>query len=238
VALTTALLEASLAAGVRRFLFTSSSSVYSPDSPIPTPEEAPLRPVSLYGRSKRIAESIVEQYGQQGLATTIIRPAIVYGPGDRAFTPLALRLARLPLLPLVNGGRNRLDLVYVADVARLLSVAAQHPLAAGRVYNAGPGQPTSIVELVAAYRTLSGHGPRLVAIPIGMVNGTARLLRPLAGTFGPRAAAALSPEAIALLSLDFHLDMRRAAQELGFQPRYSLLDGLRETLSIRRNKTG
>lgn len=127
VEFTQSLLGASYAAGVGRFLLVSSSSVYSPDAPIPTPETAALQPLSLYGRSKLLAEQAAGAYQQCGLPTTIIRPSIVYGPGDRTFTPLALRLARLPVLPLVNGGRQRFDLVYVTDVADLMWTAPSIP---------------------------------------------------------------------------------------------------------------
>jgi nucleoside-diphosphate-sugar epimerase len=112
---TEALLEASLEAGAGRFVFISSGAVYSLDAPVPTPEDGPLRPFSAYGRSKLLAEEKVRAYQDKGVDTTIIRPPITYGPGDRYFTPLALRLARLPILPLINGGRNSLDLVFAGD---------------------------------------------------------------------------------------------------------------------------
>jgi nucleoside-diphosphate-sugar epimerase len=230
VEFTAALLEASLAARVGRFLYVSSSSVYAPEAPVPTPEDAPLCPLSLYGRSKLLAEEAVRASQERGLLTTIVRPAIAYGPGDRAFTPLALRLARLPFLPLVNGGRHKLDLIYAADVADLLWTVAQRPAAAGRVYNAGPGQPTSLYELASLYRQLAGHGPRITPIPSRLVVGTAPIARLLARPFGPQAAAIFSPQAIALLTLDLHLDMRRAAEELAYHPRHSLKQGLALTL--------
>lgn len=211
---TAALLEATLAADVGRFLYVSSNSVYSPNAPVPTAEDAPLQPISLYGRSKLLAEEAVRDYQKRGLATTIIRPSIVYGPGDRAFTPLALRLARLPLLPLVNGGRNQLDLVYAADVAELLWTAAQHPVASGRTYNAGPGKPTSLYELIIAYRALTGSGPRILSISPRVINHLTWL----------------APQTATLLTLNLHLDMRRAAEELAFRPRYSLKEGLALTL--------
>jgi UDP-glucose 4-epimerase len=212
---TAALLEASLAANVGRFLHVSSNSIYSPHVLIPTTEDAPLGPISLYGRSKLLAEEAVSRYQERGLATTIIRPSIVYGPGDRAFTPLALRLARLPFLPLVNGGRNLLDLAYAADVAELLWTAAQHPIAIGRVYNAGPGKPTSLYELIAAYRQLTGSGPRILPISTSIINSLSWL----------------APQAMTLLTLNIHLDMRRAAEELNFHPHYKLKEGLAATLA-------
>ena len=119
------LLAAALDAGVGRFLFVSSSSVYSPDVEVPTPEDALLGPISSYGRSKLLAEEKVRAFQARGLATTIVRPPIIYGPGDRYFTPMALKLARMPLLPVVNGGHNLMDMVCAVDVAQLLWRAAE-----------------------------------------------------------------------------------------------------------------
>jgi nucleoside-diphosphate-sugar epimerase len=233
VEFTAALLAASREASVNRFLYLSSSSVYSPSVAVPTPEEAALEPFSLYGRSKLLAEAAVNAYQGQGFATTIIRPTIAYGPGDRAFTPLALRLARLPVLPLVNGGRQRLDLVYAADVAALLWAAARHPAAAGRVYNAGSGQPISLYELITLYKQLTGRGPHILPVPSRALAGVAGvgrpLLRPL-GRWGAAVASSLSPQALALLTLDLQLDIRRATAELGYRPRYRLAEGLALTL--------
>ena len=225
------LLEAAHRAGVGRFLFASSSSVYDRGAPVPTPETAPLRPRSAYGRSKRAAEGQVRAFQAQGLATTIVRPAVIYGPGDRYFTPTALQLARLPLLPLVDGGRRLFDLIYVRDVAELMWQAARSPAAAGRVYNAGPGTAVTLRDLVHAYRQLTGRGPRILSIAPVWARRSGPLLRPLLARLVPGAGAALTPAGVDLMSRDLHLDMTRAASDLNFQPRFSLKQGLAETLN-------
>ncbi len=227
---TEALLATCLESGAGRFVFVSSSSVYSSDAPVPTPENGPLRPFSSYGRSKLMAEEKVRAYQEKGLAATIIRPPITYGPGDRYFTPLALRLARLPLLPLVNGGRNALDLVFAADVAELLWQAGRSETGSGRVYNAGPGAYTSIYDLVQSYRRINGRGPVILAVTPAAAKRTAWLSRRLIKPFVPEAAEALTPAGLSLMSRDLHLDMSRAAQDLGFYPRFSLDQGLARTL--------
>jgi nucleoside-diphosphate-sugar epimerase len=172
----------------------------------------------------------VEEYQDRGLATTIVRPCVAYGPGDRYFTPLALRLAGLPILPLVNGGRARLDLIYVRDLAELLWLAGQEPAAAGRIYNAGPGRPGTLADLVQAYRELTGRGPRIVPVSPWAARCTAWLSRTLLRPFIPEAAGALTPQGFDLMSRDIHLDITRAQEELGFRPRFTLKDGLAETL--------
>lgn len=227
VAWTADLADAARAASVSRFVYVSSSAVYSLAAAVPTPEDAPLAPQSLYGRSKQMAETLLRNHD---LPLTIVRPSVIYGPADRYFTPLALRLARLPLLPLVNSGRNLMDLVYVRDVAELLVLAATRPEAHGRVYNAGPGTPTSLFDLVQAYRQLTGKGPRIVDVNLALARHTTWLTRPVVGRLFPGVAGALTPAGLALMSRDIHLDMTRARAELGFAPRHTLADGLAATL--------
>ncbi len=229
---TEAVLAASVQAGVERFLYVSSSSVYAPDAAVPTPEEGSLGPTTAYGRSKLAAEEAVRSYQQGGLAATIARPPLIYGPDDRYFTPLALRLARLPVLPLVNGGRALMDLIYARDVAELLWRAATRPEAVGRVYNAGPGDPTSLRALVESYRALTGRGPRILPVSPALAGRTAWLSQLLMGPVMPEARAALSPQGVAMMARDLHLSMDRAAAELDFRPRYDLENGLRETLGL------
>jgi nucleoside-diphosphate-sugar epimerase len=224
------LLDACLAAGCGRFIFVSSSSVYAPDVPVPTPEESFLRPLSAYGRSKLMAEEAVRTYQYKGLPATIIRPSVIYGPGDRHFTPLALRLSRLPLLPLVNGGRSLIDLVYVGDVADLMWRASLSPEAINRVYNAGSGQPTTLFDLVQTFRHLSGGGPHILSVSPQFVERIAWLSRPLLKATLPGLEFTLSPEGIAMMNHDHHLSMKKAASELDFQPSYRLEDGLKKTI--------
>jgi nucleoside-diphosphate-sugar epimerase len=227
---TTAMLAAALAAGASRFIFASSIAVYSLAAPVPTPEDAPLQPFSIYGRSKLLAEENVRAYQQKGLPTTIIRPPIIYGPGDRYFMPIFLRLVRLPVLPLINGGRNALDLVFAGDVAELLWRAASRDAAAGQVYNAGPGKVTSIFDLIQSYRRLTGKGPIILPIKYKTAQRAAWPLRRLLKPFIAAADDALTPLGLSLMSRDLHLDMSRAAHDLHFTPRFNLDQGLARTL--------
>lgn len=231
VELTGRLLAASLEAGVRRFVFASSPSVYALDVPVPTSEDAPLRPISDYGHSKLEAEELVRAFQARGLNSTVVRPCLLYGPGDRYFLPAALRLVSLPILPLVNGGRNLLDLAYVQDVVELMLRASRAEAAVGRVYNAGPGAPTSLADLAAAYRRVTGRGPRIVAVSVEAARRSAPLSRWLLARMVPGAQAFLTPAGLDLMARDIHLDMSRARDELGYVPRFNLEQGIAATLA-------
>ena len=105
-------------------------------------------------------------------------------------------------------------------------------LAVDRVYNAGPGQPTTLYELVQAYRHIQGRGPIIMPVSPSVAGRTSWLSRRLIKPFIPEAEAALTPEGIELMSRDLHLDMSRAANELDFWPQFDLDRGLSLTLGL------
>lgn len=232
--LTEGLLRASREEGVRRFIYVSSVSVYSVNTAAPIAESAPLDPVSDYGRSKVLAEGRVLAYQEQGLPTVIIRPCIAYGPRDRHFLPAALRLARLPILPLIEGGGHLIDLVYASDVAELIWSASQSQAAAGKIYNAASGAPCSVREMLKVYRELAGRSPRVFAVSPQSFARFARLTRGFWGNIAPGLDSLLSPLGVSYMSRDVYYDIAHARSDLFFAPQVKLKEGLALSLAYPR----
>ena len=228
------LLEASLEAGVARFIHISSGSVYAPDYPFPLTEDAPLAPFTAYGRSKLEAETLVLAYQERGLPATIIRPTLIYGPRDRHLLPTGIKLARVPILPLVDGGVHYLDLVYVDDVVDLAWRASQSEAAERKIYNAGCGKPLRLHEYFEILGGFEGFEPRIVAASPHL----SMRLRKLAGFYlsltAPGAEVLLSASGIRLMSQDVHFDMTRAENDLGPLLHTSFREGLAATLAADR----
>lgn len=234
--LTEDLLVASQEASVRRLVYASSVSVYSVNAASPIAESAPLDPASDYGRSKLAAEGRVRAYQQQGLPTVIVRPCITYGPRDRHFLPAALRLARLPLLPLVDGGRNLIDLVYAGDVVELMWSASQSPVAVGKVYNAASGAPRPLRELLKDYRQLTGRAPRTCAMSAAAFERFARLTRRYLGRLAPGLESLLSPVGVSYMGRDVYYDVSRARTDLNYAPKVTFKQGVALSLAYTSNR--
>ena len=234
--LTEGLLLASQEASVRRLVYASSVSVYSLNAASPIAESAPLDPVSDYGRSKLAAEGRVRAYQQQGLPTVILRPCIIYGPRDRHFLPAALRLAQLPLLPLIDGGRNLIDLVYAGDVAELMWKATQSDAAVGKVYNAASGAPRPLRELLGDYRQLTGRAPRTCAMSAGAFERFARLTHRYWGRYAPGLESLLSPVGVSYMGRDVYYDVSRARSDLDYAPQVNFKQGVALTLAYVGNR--
>jgi nucleoside-diphosphate-sugar epimerase len=112
--------------GAERFVLIGSSAVYGIPRAHPITRRTPTRPVEEYGRSKLLAEDATRRgWGSQGL--TILRPRTVVGDGRRGIIDTLARWIRdEAVLPLPRGGRHRLQLVHVEDVARMVLHVIEH----------------------------------------------------------------------------------------------------------------
>jgi NADH dehydrogenase len=106
---------------------------------------------------------------------TIVRPSAMFGPGDALFAGLADLVRILPAVPLIGGGRSRLQPVYVDDVADAVARILSRPDTAGQTYElAGPRAYTLRELIVLALRLMSKQRP-LVPLPFALAEIQARL---------------------------------------------------------------
>lgn len=216
-------------AGVRRVVHLSSSAVYGIPERWPVPEDAPLRPVGPYGRSKLEAESHAWRHIDDGYDLSVLRLRPVMGPGVPGdlgrflFPALARRGALSRRLPVVlpSRGRNRCQLTARSDLEGVLgALLAEGSEAAPGVYNIGAATPRSFAgDLAALFAGLS-HAPRLLTTPEGP--GT-RLLEALYAV----GLGTLAPETLRLFDTDVVLDTSRASEVLGFTPTEEPVEVLR-----------
>ena len=126
------LLASSRAAGVTRFVYTSSPSVtFDGTDQIGIDESAPYasRWLCHYPHSKALAESAVLAEDQSRMQTCALRPHLIWGPGDRHLVGRLVQRSRQGRLRRVGDGTNRIDMIYIdnAAAAHLLAAAALRP---------------------------------------------------------------------------------------------------------------
>lgn len=121
-------LEASAKAGVKKFIFISSSSVYGiPPNGGPIDENTPFSPFEAYGKSKVEAESICEEYKNR-LDISILRPRTIIGPGRMGILSLVFDwVARSRPVVILGNGSNRYQLLSACDLAEAVRLAATLP---------------------------------------------------------------------------------------------------------------
>lgn len=127
---------------------------------------------SLYIRSRGRGELAVQQAFQDA---TIVRPSAMFGAGDALFGTLADLARLLPVLPLIGGGRTRLQPVYVEDVAEAVTRILADPKTVGRTYELAGPEVYTLRDLVRFTLRVIGKQRLLMPVPFALAEIQARL---------------------------------------------------------------
>lgn len=211
---TSILFEAARKAGVKRAVFATSAAVYGDSQAYPLVEDTPLRQLSPYAVSKRVDELYGQLYTSSfDFEVVALRYFNVYGPRQRpdsmyaAAVPIFIRrmLDGKPVTIFGDGGQSR-DLINVRDVIQANLLAAEHPAAPGQIFNVCTGVETRLLDLLDILYELFPNAPRHIHA------------EPRAGDIYRSIG---SPQKI--------------MDTLGFKPRVTLEEGLKEAVEEMRN---
>lgn len=206
---TVSLMEAMRDVGVRRVVFISSGAIYGDQGAQPLNESAQPRPRSPYAVSKLAAEYYVRTIGDLwGIETVILRVFNAYGPGQHlppAHAPVIPHYLNQALrggtLVMHGDGSQTRDYVYVDDVVSAMIAAATAPNINHQIINVGSGRQTSIRELIRLIMEVTGINMEAISNP-------------------------KNDPGVSQMQADIQL----AREKLGYQPRFSLEEGLRLTV--------
>lgn len=193
------LLEASTKYGVQKFVYASSSMVYG-DFQDDINEDYPCKPIGQYGIMKLAGEWLIKDYSRKtGMAYTIVRPSAVYGPLDVEDRVISKFVATAIRggVLKVRGENELLDFTYVDDAADGICAATTLDIANNKTYNITRGSSHTLYEAAKLAIELAGKG--------GVQ------LEPKDEDFPSRAA----------------LNIDRARQDLGFNPKVDMVEGFR-----------
>ena len=163
------LLEAAAAMKVKRFIFSSSSSVYG-NAKVPTSEDHPLNPISPYALNKLIGEQYCKLYSEiYNIDTVCLRYFNVYGDrmnneGYKLVFPIFKEqiLDNKPLT-INNDGEQRRDFIHVDDIVRANILVAKHKNNFnGDIYNVGNGKSYSINEIADMFGGKKQYGNKVI----------------------------------------------------------------------------
>lgn len=157
-------LKAACAERVRKVIYLSSSTVYGRPADLPVTESSPMQPLSLYGRSKRLAEAVCLGFKERGLDVTIIRPRPLIGPGRLGILQILWDWVRAgSAVYILGSGDNRFQLCSARDCARLCVLAAEKPCFQ-EDFNVGAERFTTLRKDLEALAAHAGTGSRIVPI--------------------------------------------------------------------------
>ena len=189
-------LEAAKAAGVQRYLHMSA---------LGTRRGA----ASRYHQTKWAAEEAVRA---SGLGWTIFRPSIIYGRGDGLVTMLASMVRRLPVVPVIGSGRQRLQPIPVEQVAAGFAGALDQAATIKQTYEVGGPEAVTMLELLDLIgRALGRQRVRKAHVPLGVMRPLARVLHPLPGF-------PVTPDQLLMLGEDSVCDPRPFFEAFRLEP--------------------
>jgi nucleoside-diphosphate-sugar epimerase len=196
--------------GVRRVVFSSSTSVYGSTREMPTTESTPPDPLSPYGVAKLAAERYCMSFSRvyESFETVVLRYFNVFGPRQSphsqyaAVVPLFIRAIADGTPVTIHGdGEQSRDFTYVGNVVDATLSAGDAPGASGRAFNIAGGEPASVNR---------------VADAIGAILG-----KPVEKRHAPSRAGDIR---------DSWADLTASREVLGYEPAVQLDEGLRRTI--------
>ena len=189
--------------------------------------------LSDYAASKSAGEAAVLDI--MGTRSTVLRPPVVYGPGDRE-TLLFFQLAKARVVPLLGGKDSLAAMIHAHDLVRLLVMLAAEP-PCGKVLAAADGQPAGYRwdELLgAAARAVGNTAPRFVRAPQSLLSGIA-LVGDLSKAMG--FASMLSSQKLReLRHPDWAVSPSELAQPEGWSPQFDLAAGFADAVAWYRER--
>jgi UDP-glucose 4-epimerase len=210
---TVVLLNAARLAGVKRVVYAASSSAYG-NQPTPLKSESDLpSPLSPYAAAKLAAEYYCHAfYHSYGLETVCLRYFNVFGPRQdpngpyAAVVPLFAKKLLVGEAPTIYGdGQQTRDFTYIDNVVQANLLAASVPAAAGKTFNVGSGQATSLLDMLSLLQSILGTNlpPKFAPARTGDVR-------------------------------DSLADISLARTILGYDPKVDLAEGIRRTVEFMR----
>jgi len=205
-------------AKVRRFIFISSIGVHGVNSVSPFNEESLIAPQEPYAVSKLEAELALQDFASKaGLELVIIRPPLVYGAAAPGNFGKLFKLADSSL-PLPFGAvHNKRTMVYLGNLCHFIETCISHPSAANQTFVIADGEDVSLRQLLVLMRKAMGRGPGLLPVPVGLFR--------LAGRVTGKQAV------VDRLVGDLQVDTSKARQLLGWQPPYTVAQGVAATVA-------
>ena len=192
------LIHAAKRAGVNRFIYASSSSVYGIKEDRNVTEDLPLEPITDYSKFKALCEKILEEEREPGFTTLTIRPATVCGFAPRQRLDLTVNILTNHAVNngkiLVFGGSQRRPNIHIGDIVDLyvISMTLDEALIDGGIYNAGY-ENHQVIEIAELVKGVVGNN---VDIEVTSTDD----LR------------------------SYHISSERIKKELGFEPKHSIAE--------------
>ncbi len=219
------LIEAMNKEGTKKILYLSSNAACGPCcEKKPLRETDRLKPISSYGRSKKLAEDIIMK---NGINYIILRPVAVYGPYDEEILRY-IKLLNHGLCPIIGFGDKYINLLYITDLVQLITTLVQANRFNNQTYFVNDGHCYAYEEVLEQIACLLQKDNFKIHIP----QQIAQLCGLFSDIFLPPQRRLIWRDKVKELAEHYWLcHNERLVTACGFVPRFSLEHGMRETIT-------
>ncbi|OVE76031.1 oxidoreductase [bacterium E08(2017)] len=220
--------------GFKRFVHTSTVGVHGHIENPPIDEEGPFNPGDIYQETKLEAEKWIHSFAaEKNLPYTVIRPAAIYGPGDKRLLKV-FKMAVKPLFVLLGNGKCLYHLIHVEDLTDVMILAATHPDAQGEAFIVGSPAAVTLEEMGRVIAARLGVKHKVIRLPVGPFFLAGDICESVCKPLG------ISPpiyrRRVAFFTKDRSFDTKKLRDKLGYKCKYTDEEGLGETAEWYREK--
>jgi nucleoside-diphosphate-sugar epimerase len=212
---------------------SSPSVVYHDDDDIMGVDEAapyPERYQTYYQETKALAEKVVIHAADASLNTIVLRPHLIWGPGDTQFVPRIIQ--RAGALRRVGNGKNRIDTTFIDNAAQAHVLAAEKLAGnrnlSGKIYFISQGEPVFLWDMVNHILLSAGKKPVTKSIPKGLAYAVGYIMEMIYKGFHIRSEPGMTRFLANELARHHWFDISAARRDLGYEPEVSMADGLKQ----------
>lgn len=209
----------------QRFVHVSTIGVHGHIENPPADETYRTEPGDVYQQSKLEGEQWIRRFGQEsGLPVAIVRPAGIYGPGEKRLLKI-YKMVSKGWVPAIGNGGNLLHFIHVDDLTDCLLVTANHPKAVGETFICGSEKAITFKEMVALISDQYSVSAKFISLPgpplFAVADLCERIFRPL-GIEPP-----IYRRRLAFYTKDRSFNTAKVRNLLGFTPHHSDREGLK-----------
>jgi nucleoside-diphosphate-sugar epimerase len=214
--------------GVKKMVVLSSLGASGPSDGKPLTEKDPMKPISMYGKSKKKMEEMIHNVADSNLSVTILRPPAVYGPReDQIFT--LFKMMSYGLAPMVGeGDKPEISIMYVKDLVQAIVKAMMQEEKGVHTYFVSGKNTTSLKRVNEIVQTVLGKKSLPIQFKPTWIKKIAGIVETTSTFFG--SYPVINREKADEFVLEWICDHQKAEKELNYQPQYTLEEGISRTL--------
>ncbi len=220
--------------GIKNLVILSSLAATGPSNGTPITEQAPRRPVSMYGESKKEMEEVILRTASENDSIKIIRPPAVFGPRESDIYTF-FKTFKLGICPMVGDGNHpKLSMVYVKDLIAGIIKAAEFTKKGTHIYfMGGPKDAYSWNQIREITSIVTGWKPIPIKLKSDWIKKIGLIVEKGAGVFGKYPV--LNEEKAKEMTHEWVCSSTKANKELGYSPTTTLEEGISRTIRWYKN---